>query len=106
VRLSRPRVLLRAALLLVGAAFMLWKGWQSFAASRALDGPEAVLAGRIAVVFALIGLLALLTGAIALSSLRRRPRLHTLRLGGLPAPGPAPDGTGGIPECPAGSKES
>jgi len=105
VRLSRPRVLLRASLLLVGASFMLWRGWQSFAASRALDGPEASLARRVAFVFALVGLLALLTGAVALTSLRRRRRLHTLHLGDLPVPGPAPGGTSGIPPAPPGSKE-
>src|SRR3990172_1690570 len=34
VRLSRPRVLLRAALLLVGAAFMFWRAWEARAAAR------------------------------------------------------------------------
>lgn len=105
MRLSRPRVLLRAALLVTGAGFMFWKAWQSRAASRALEGAEAALAGRIAVVFALVGLLALLTGAVALASLRRRPRVQTLQLEGLSTPPSPPPGTSGILPAPPGSKE-
>jgi hypothetical protein len=84
---------------------MLWKGWQSLGTSRTVEGPGAALAGRVAVVFALIGLLALLAAGVALSSLRPRRRLRTLHLEGLRAPDPAhPGGMGRIPPPPPGSQ--
>ena len=97
MRLSRPRVLLRAALLAVGAGYMWWRSALSWRASRELPGGQGVLQGRISLVFALVGLLALLTAGAALAALRPRKRQPTLRLGG-PAGGapprtnpPAPD---------------
>jgi hypothetical protein len=92
VRLSRPRVLLRALLLAVGGGFMLWRAWGSWRSAEALAGGDAALASRLAVVFALMGLLALLAAGVALSSLRPRRQGRSLHLGGsLPRPA-APDG--------------
>jgi hypothetical protein len=93
VRLSRPRVLLRAALLAVGGAFMLWRAWEARAAGAAAEGGEAVLLSRVALVEALVGALALVAAGVALLALRRRPRTHTLHLGDLPGPGRGPRDT-------------
>jgi hypothetical protein len=84
MRLSRPRILLRAALLSVGGGFLLWKAWEARAAGRAAEGPAAALLGRVALVEALMGALALAAAAVALLALRRRARTHTLHLGDLP----------------------
>ncbi len=80
MQLSRGRVLLRAALLLGGGAWMLWRAWGAHAASERLPAADALLTGRIALVEALVGALAVLTGVVALSSLRPRARRRTLRL--------------------------
>ena len=90
MRLSRPRVLLRAALLAVGGGFMLWRASGSWRSASALAGGEAVLATRLAVVFALVGLLALLAAGVALSSLRPRRRGRSLHLGETRPPPGAP----------------
>jgi hypothetical protein len=90
VRLSRPRLLLRAGLLLLGGGFMLWRAWEARLGARAggLDPGAALLLDRVAWVEALVGLLALATAAVALVSLRRRPRRHLLHLeGAAPRPG-------------------
>ncbi|BDG08201.1 hypothetical protein [Anaeromyxobacter paludicola] len=88
MRMTLQRVLLRVALLCAGGAFMLWRAAEARRAARLLGGAEATLLQRIALVEALVGALALLTGAaVALSLRRRRPR-KLLRLGGE---GPAPD---------------
>jgi len=84
VRLSRPRVLLRALLLFAGGAFLLWKAWGSQAAARASGGgPEALLLARTALVEGLMGVLGLVAAAVALLALRPRRRRHTLHLGDL-----------------------
>jgi hypothetical protein len=80
VRLSRPRVLIRAGLLLVGGAFMLVKAYEARRAAGAVAPADAVLLSRIALVETLVGLLALVAAGIALLALRRRRRPHTLRL--------------------------
>ncbi len=102
VRLSRPRVLLRAALLWVGGVFMLAKALAAHRAVRFADPADAVLLGRIALVEALMGVLALAAGAVALLSLRRRARAHTLHLEDLdrPPPGRAGDRGGAPPGRP------
>ncbi|WP_041454072.1 hypothetical protein [Anaeromyxobacter sp. K] len=82
MRLSRSRVLLRAALLLVGGAFMLVRAWQAWDGART-PGGDPVLLQRIALVEALVGVLALVAAGIALLSVRRRRRTHTLRLDDL-----------------------
>jgi hypothetical protein len=86
MRLSRPRVLLRAALLVVGSGFMLVKAWDAWGAA-ADGGAQQLLLKRIAVVEALVGLLALAAAVVALlAALRPRRRSHTLRLGDLQPP--------------------
>jgi hypothetical protein len=68
VRISRPRLLLRIALLLSAAAFMAWRGQP------------------------LLALLALATALVAGLALRPRRREKLLKLGGLDgrSPGPPP----------------
>lgn len=78
MRLSRPRLLLRVALLTVGGVFLLWRGWEAWSGARE-GGPAAPLGARAGVVFALMGTLALLTAAGAALALRR-PR-GRIRLG-------------------------
>jgi hypothetical protein len=94
VRISRGRLLLRAVLLLVGGGFMLWRAWEARLASRALAGTARLLPERIALVEALVGLLALLTGVAALLQLRRRERRHSLHLRGEAGPPPPRDAPG------------
>jgi len=81
VRLSRPRVLLRLALLVVGGAFMWWQAYRAWGASGALDGGAAAFQRNVAVVAALVGTLALLTAAGAALSLKKRRREGSLKLG-------------------------
>ena len=73
MRLSRPRVLLRAVLLAVGGAFMLWRAWEARAAGAAAEGGEAALLSRVALVEALVGALALVAAGVALLALRGGP---------------------------------
>ncbi len=80
MRLSRPRVILRAALLAAGGGYMLWRARLSWLAARELEGGSAALSARLALVFALMALLALVTAGVALVSLRRRQREPTSRL--------------------------
>jgi threonine/homoserine/homoserine lactone efflux protein len=81
VRLSRPRVLLRVALLLAGGLYMLWRAMQVWRASGELEAGAAQLQSRLALLAALIGALALLTALAAALSLRKRNRGGSLRLG-------------------------
>ena len=97
MRLSRPRLLLRALLLLGAAAFMLWRGFDTRAAAAAaaagLDAAGAQLLGRIALLEWVLGGLALLTGGFALWSARpsRQPEERPRRLPlGLEPPPPPP----------------
>lgn len=80
MRLSRPRVLLRAGLLLVGGAFMLARAFQARRAAGEVPPADAPLLNRIALVEVLVGLLALCAAGVALLALRRRQRTHTLHL--------------------------
>jgi hypothetical protein len=80
VRLSRPRVLLRAALLALGGGFMLWRAWQARSAADGLPAAESLLLRRVALVELLVGLLALAAAGMALLALRRRPHRQTLHL--------------------------
>ncbi len=82
MRLSRPRVLLRAVLLVVAGGFMLWKAWEAHAAAAA-GGAPAVLLSRLALVEGLLGVLGLVAAGVALTALRPRKRTHTLRLSDL-----------------------
>ena len=92
MRLSRPRVLLRAALLAVGGGYLLWRAWEARGAGREAYGASALLLSRVALVEALMGALGLAAAAVALLALRRRRRTHTLHLSDLPPPGPPTDG--------------
>lgn len=78
--MSRPRVLIRAALLLIGAVFMLVKAFQAHRAAGTVPPADALLLERIALVEALVGALALVAAGVALLALRRRRRAHTLHL--------------------------
>lgn len=84
MRLSRNRVLLRAVLLVVGGAFMLWKAVDALLAAPHVGGSGGVLLRRVAAVEALIGVLALGAALIALLSLRTKRRKHTLVLRDVP----------------------
>jgi hypothetical protein len=90
VRLSRPRVLLRLVLLLVGAGFMAWRGWETEASSReaGLAAGQALLLHRVALVEWLLAALALGTAVAAGLALRRRPARRRL---GLVEPKPPAD---------------
>ena len=85
MRLSRPRLVLRAILLTVGGGFMLWKAWESTHAAGA-SGGDALLLRSVTLVEALVGVLALGAAGIALLALRRRARRHTLDLRGRVPP--------------------
>jgi hypothetical protein len=89
VKLSRGRVLLRAALLWAGGGWALWWAWRAHGRARALPGPEQALQERLALVYGLVGVLAILTGLVAALAARPRPRRHTLHLrgGGRPPSG-------------------
>jgi len=99
VRLSRGRVLLRAALLWAGGGWALWWAWRSHGRARGLElqGAERALHDRLALVYALVGALAVLTGLVAALATRRRVRRHTLRLGEPSAGAGAPPSTGRTP---------
>jgi hypothetical protein len=84
MRLSRPRVLLRVVLLAVGGAFMLWRALEGRRALESLRGSEAALASRLSLVWALMGVLALVTAATAAFALRPRRRRRPLELGSAP----------------------
>jgi hypothetical protein len=76
-------VILRAALLVVGGAFMLWKAHAARGAARApggLGADETVLLSRVALVETLVGVLALAAAALALLALRARRPTRTLKL--------------------------
>jgi hypothetical protein len=82
-------VVLRAALLAAGAGFMFWRALEARRAAAALEGGDAVLFSRLALVFGLMGLLAVLAAGMALTALRGRKRAPSLHLDGRP---PAPPG--------------
>jgi membrane protein implicated in regulation of membrane protease activity len=102
VRISRGRLLLRVALLLVGGGFMVWRALETRSAALTQAGADRVLGERLALVMALVGLLALLTAAVVAWQSRRRERRHSLHLGGADAgrgdvsgPGPGTPPSGG-----------
>jgi len=79
--MSRGRVFLRAALLLVGGAYMLWRAFEARRLARLLSAPDALLQQRLALIWALVGALAILTGLGVLYLLRPRRHRRTLLLG-------------------------
>jgi hypothetical protein len=89
VRLSRPRFAVRAALLLAGGSSLGWRAAVSWRSAGRLEGAEAELGRRFALVLALVAALAVGTGLAAVARLLRRPAERTLRLGDL-SDGPKP----------------
>lgn len=89
--MSRPRLVLRAALLLLVSGFMAWRAHQTGLASAApgLDAADALLLWRIGILEWILAALALLTGGAALLALRRRRPGGALRLDGPRPPGGA-----------------
>jgi hypothetical protein len=96
VRLSRPRLILRASLLVLVGAFMAWRGFETRATAGqpGVDPSAAVALSRIALVEWILAGLAMVTAAAALLSLRQKPRQHSLHLG---EGGTPPDGRAGGP---------
>jgi hypothetical protein len=90
VRISRGRLLLRVALLLVGGGFMEWRALETRRAALRQAGADRVLGERLSLVMALVGLLALLTAGVVAWQLRRRERRHSLRLRDPDVSGPGP----------------
>ncbi|HEU4383184.1 MAG TPA: hypothetical protein VFR85_06715 [Anaeromyxobacteraceae bacterium] len=97
VKLSRGRVLLRAALLWAGGGWALWWAWRGHERARDLPGAERALHDRLALVYALVGALAVLTGVAAAFMARPRRRRHTLHLGGPPGDAASPPSGGEEP---------
>lgn len=87
MRLSRPRVLLRAALLVTGGVFMLARALEARRGAGEVPPADAPLLSRIALIEALVGVLALCAAGMALLALRRRKRPRTLDLKGVEPPG-------------------
>lgn len=103
MRLSKPRLVLRAVLLLVLAGFMAWRARETgqAAAAPGLEAGGAQMLSRIALIEWVLSGLALLTAGAALLALRQRPRTHTLHLDGAP-PGGAGEQPPRAPPPPAG----
>lgn len=101
MRLSKPRILLRATLLVVLAGFMAWRAVETgrTAGQPGLEPTGATMLSRIALIEWILAGLALLTAGAALLSLRQRPRTRLLDLGGTPRPGAGepPAGSGQPP---------
>jgi hypothetical protein len=104
VRLSKPRILLRASLLLVMAGFMAWRALETgrTAAGPGLEPVGATALSRIALVEWFLAGLALVTAGAALLALREKAPRPSRHLGGAPRTGGgAPSGpSGGPPEGP------
>ena len=93
MKISRPRLVLRAALLLVGGGYMLVKSLAMGRAGLAAAAGDRRLLLASSAVAALMGVLALVAAGMAVLALRPRPRQHTLHLEGLrPERGSPPDG--------------
>jgi uncharacterized membrane protein len=86
VRLSKHRLLLRAALLVFLAAFMAWRAHDTglTAAEPGLDLASARLLARIALVEWVLAGLALLTAGVVGMAMRRGPPRQPLHLDGTP----------------------
>lgn len=93
MRLSKPRLLLRAALLLVLAGFMAWRAVETDrnAAAPGVEPEGARLLSRVATLEWILCGLAVLTAGAALFALRKQARTHSLHLG-EPPPGGADAG--------------
>ncbi|HSN92528.1 MAG TPA: hypothetical protein VLS93_14950 [Anaeromyxobacteraceae bacterium] len=89
MRVSRPRLFLRAVLLAAGGGYMVWHALDLWHGSRGLDPAEALLRQRFALLWALVALVAFVTAAVALFPLRRRAPRRPLHLDRRDAPGPS-----------------
>jgi hypothetical protein len=74
-------------LLVAGGAFMLLRALDVHRSARSAEGPGGLLGARLALVWGLVGTLALVTAAVTAWTLVRRPRPRTLRLEDVPPPG-------------------
>ncbi len=83
---------MRAIFLAAGGIFMLWRAWGARRASREVSGAETLLGSRIALIWALVGVLALLAAGAAVLALRHRAPVKTLRLRDLPGGSDRPGG--------------
>jgi hypothetical protein len=90
MRLSRPRVVLRAVLLVTGGAYMLWRGLSLRGGGEGLDPAGALHRQRLALVWILVAVVAFATAAAALLALRPRRTREPLRIGRGDADGPGP----------------
>lgn len=98
MRLSRPRLLLRAALLVFLAGFMAWRARDTglSSAEPGLEAGAALLLSRIALLEWVLAGLALVVAGAALLRLRPGSRQRSPRLDGAPDPGePPPESPGG-----------
>ncbi len=59
---------------------MIWRAFEARRLGRLLSEGDALLQSRLAIVWGLVGLLAVVTGVWALLALRPRRRRHTLHL--------------------------
>ena len=95
MRLSRSRVVLRIALLAgVGLVFLVRavQGWRG----AGEGAPSTALQPRLALMQGLLALVAFLAAVAATSSLRRRHRVPTFRLGSAPIPDVALERSGSV----------
>jgi len=83
---------LRAVLLLVGGAYMAVKSLEMGRAGLGAPDGDRRLAFALCAVAALMSVLALVAGTMAVLAMRPRPRQHTLHLEGLPPDGGSPPG--------------
>ena len=74
---------------------MAWRAWETRRAALSLSGADRVLGERLALVMVLVAFLAILTAIAVAWQMRRRGRLHSLRLGATRSPGPGNPPSGG-----------
>jgi hypothetical protein len=98
VRLSKPRLLLRAALLLFLAGFMAWRAVETgrTAAGPGLEPGGAAVLSRIVLIEWFLAGLAVVTAVAALLALREKAPRPPRHLGGAGRadPGQPPEGPG------------
>ena len=99
MRLSKPRLILRAALLVFLAGFMAWRARDTglAAAEPGLDAASARLLSRVALVEWVLAGLALLTAGVAALALRARPARQRPHLSGDRTDPADPAGPSGPP---------
>jgi hypothetical protein len=90
MRISRPRLALRAALLVVGGGYMLWRGIALRGGQDGLDPSDVLHRERLALIWILVSVVAFATAALALLALRPRRARRPLGLGRGDGGGPGP----------------